>query len=274
MQPWLKQNGHHNIFTLFSEEQCQELLHRLEHQLVTEEQLEQAAREVVAFSARTHTVSEPAPEGERLHNHSPIPKVCNPNPASHTFFQRTATRIGLGASAISLALLSVLFLWSFGLYRYAYRQGMQSPNITAAACNQATTPGSPALACASAPCNAGSVSQVKTSFPPLLPLSPSPSERPRQALWSQGLSLPAPFATGNNLVSFHSLSWKTPTAPSFGLHETKQPPLRNHTPWSDLWQQPTSLLSSDENLQLDLHQKSQHSEQIRFVLLQPLKISN
>ena len=47
MKQWLQQHGHKNVFAFYTQEQCEDLLANLEEQLATEQQLGQAARELV-----------------------------------------------------------------------------------------------------------------------------------------------------------------------------------------------------------------------------------
>lgn len=273
--PWLEQHGHHNVFTFFSEEQCHALLHNLEQQLHTEEQLEMAAREVVALTLHVSETSHASGLAETIAIAEPQPTLL---PSAPQTTARTAP-IFLYVGAICL-----LVAWSFLLYRYAYQQGMTSPALAVASCNspasqdQTVSLASFAKLCSTPGCSA----KIQTSHPERPALWANLSERTmsQSTLWNQALSWPLSFPSENaplqpentTLLPHTSSSPKAWLPETLGRKNKALSLLSSEQPWpADPWEENVFSVSSQ---QFQLHSFSTQESPVHLLLLHPLRLSH
>lgn len=132
---WLENHGNENVFTLFTQEQCEELVAALAKQLDTEHKLGEAAREFVKQSQQTWgppEIKEPPSQVDdkpQQHTEPSISEPSEPSGPSPDVKAQTHSRW------ISFGLLGILGLamWSATLYQFALRQGKEQQAATSVA---------------------------------------------------------------------------------------------------------------------------------------------
>ncbi|TNE43852.1 MAG: hypothetical protein EP343_32280 [Deltaproteobacteria bacterium] len=165
MQDWLKQHGQENVFAFFNKEQCEALLDNLNAQLAAEEELEQAARHVVAHS-------------QFVLDEEPEPLLAEPEEAPAT--QQPArvpwTRSPLLWTLTSATCVCLFAFWSVLVYNYGANKGRtDSSNQALMACRTApVTPTFKTLAPPARHAAASVIAQATASTQESLPEIPKP----------------------------------------------------------------------------------------------------
>lgn len=114
MQDWLKQHGQENVFAMYSKEQCETLLANLTSQLEAEEELELAARHVMAH---TQFVLD---EDEETSPSLAEPETQQPTPEPARRSWASSPLLWTITSAVCVCMFA---LWSVLVYNYGAKSG-------------------------------------------------------------------------------------------------------------------------------------------------------
>ncbi len=273
MKQWLKKNGHQNVFAFYTKQQCEEMASHLEEQLATEQQLEQAAREVVKHSQLAFTLSETAPPLPSITTTWMAPEIKEPPVAGEEKPTRRTEPIiaepseppgpsptlsaqsGVSRLSISLVGMLGLLVWSSALYQFAFQQGKQQHtrqqnDVIATHCQ---TPGTSQQVVQSK-----SLNKVSPTTRPLFstPLLIQPSLRVE-------IATTHPSLRWKEIVPPSRTSWNTSQTPIISA-ELSQQPATSNSPW---------LMPSISRFKLNRrHSKPTHQRE--FFRLPPLQLTN